>query len=122
MPKILVIEDEEDILNLIKIILEIQGYEVLTACDGFEALERMKENPDLIILDIMMPEIDGWEVLDKIRKNENWKPIPVIVFTANTHIENLKKVHEKRVNDIIVKPFEKKELLEKIEKILNTVV
>ncbi|MBA2861270.1 response regulator transcription factor [Methanococcus maripaludis] len=117
MKKILVVEDEEDILNLVKIILEINNYEVIVAHDGYQGLEQVKENPDLIILDIMMPGMTGWEFLDKIR-NEGFE-IPVIVLTANAQMSTLETAINKKVDDCVVKPFDREDLMEKVSSILN---
>uniref|UniRef100_A9AA10 Response regulator receiver protein n=1 Tax=Methanococcus maripaludis (strain C6 / ATCC BAA-1332) TaxID=444158 RepID=A9AA10_METM6 len=117
MKKILVVEDEEDILNLVKIILEINNYEVFVAHDGYQGLEQVKKNPDLIILDIMMPGMTGWEFLDKIR-NEGFE-IPVIVLTANAQMSTLETAIDKKVDDCVVKPFDREDLMEKVNSILN---
>jgi CheY-like chemotaxis protein len=121
MTKILVVEDNEDILNLITIILELNNYKVITASDGHEALNLLKngyELPDLILLDIMMPEISGWDVLDIIKSNENWKKIPVILLTALAQEKDIKMGMEKQVDGYITKPFEKKYLLEKVNELI----
>lgn len=118
MKKILVIEDEEDILNLVKIILEISGYEVMVAHDGYQGLELVKNNPDLIILDLMMPGMTGWEYLDKIR-SEGFSNIPVIILTANAQMSTIETAINKKVDDCLVKPFDKGDLLEKVNAILS---
>jgi CheY-like chemotaxis protein len=117
MKKILVVEDEEDILNLVRIILEINNYKVIVAHDGYQGLEMVKENPDLILLDIMMPGMTGWEFLDKIR--QNGFNTPVIVLTANAQMSTLETAINKKVDDCIVKPFDREDLMEKVNSILN---
>lgn len=110
MVKILVVEDNDDILNLIKIILELNNYEIVMASGGHEALnllKNMQELPDLILLDIMMPEISGWDVLDIMKSNKNWKKIPVIILTALAQEKDIKIGKEKQVDGYITKPFEK---------------
>ncbi len=119
MVKILVVEDNEDILNLVKIILEVNNYEVLTAPDGYEAIKLMEYNPDLVLLDIMMPGMSGWDVLDIIRSKEEWKNTPVIVLTALAQERDIEVGIKKHVNDYLIKPFEKKELLSKIKHVLE---
>jgi len=74
--------------------------------------------PDLILLDIMMPEISGWDVLDIIKSNENWKKIPVILLTALAQEKDIKMGMEKQVDGYITKPFEKKYLLEKVNELI----
>mgnify|MGYP000860501853 FL=1 len=109
---ILVAEDEIDIRNLIKITLEDEGYSVITACDGIEALKKLKETPvDLAILDIMMPRLDGFNLLRKIRENST---IPVIFLTART--DDLDKVLglELGADDYIAKPFSMSELIARV--------
>lgn len=119
MVKILVVEDNEDILNLVKIILEVNNYEVLTAPDGYEAIKLMEYNPDLVLLDIMMPGMSGWDVLDIIRSKEEWKNTPVIILTALAQERDIEIGIKKHVNDYLIKPFEKKELLGKIKHVLE---
>ncbi|MDK2789885.1 MAG: hypothetical protein PWP15_392 [Methanothermococcus sp.] len=119
MSKILIVEDEEDILNLVKIILEVNGYEVLTANNGYEAIELMEERPDLVLLDIMMPGMSGWEVLDTLRSKDDWKKTPVIILTANAQIEHIEIGIKKNVDGYIIKPFEKEELLERLKEVLS---
>src|SRR5205807_6916457 len=81
--KILAVDDEQHIVRLVQVNLERQGYEVVTAFDGKEALEKVEsEHPDLIVLDVMMPYMDGFEVLQNLKKNQNTREIPVIMLTA----------------------------------------
>ena len=80
---ILVIDDEVDILDLLEMILELEGYCVITAGDGNQGLQLAKTHrPDLILLDLMMPEMDGFEVVERLRQDERWKSIPIVVVTA----------------------------------------
>ncbi|UXM85009.1 response regulator transcription factor [Methanococcus aeolicus] len=121
MVKILVVEDNDDILNLIKIILELNNYEVIMASGGHEALnllKNMQELPDLILLDIMMPEISGWDVLNIMKSNKKWKKIPVIILTALAQEKDIKIGMEKQVDGYITKPFEKKYLLEQVNELI----
>ena len=119
MAEILVVEDNEDILNLVKIILEVNNYEVLSAPDGYEAIKLMECMPDLVLLDIMMPGMSGWEVLDIIRSKKEWKNTPVIALTALAQEKDIEIGVKKHVDDYIIKPFEKKELLDKINRVLE---
>ncbi|AEH07007.1 response regulator [Methanothermococcus okinawensis] len=119
MAKILVVEDNEDILNLVKIILEVNNHDVLTASDGHEAIKLMENKPDLVLLDIMMPGMSGWDVLDIIRSRDKWKNTPVIALTALAQKKDIETGVKKHVDGYIVKPFEKKELLNIINKVLG---
>ncbi|MDP8258578.1 MAG: response regulator [Candidatus Aadella gelida] len=113
MKKILIIDDEPHIIKMVKSRLEANGYEVVTAFNGKEGLDKMhQENPDLIIVDILMPIMDGYTFVRELKKEE--KEIPVIVLTANTGMTDL--FDGEGVTDHIYKPFKTEELLEKIRK------
>jgi DNA-binding response OmpR family regulator len=121
MPKkILVVDDETELLKALSIRLETSGYEVITASDGQEGLEKAKSlNPDLIVLDILMPKMDGYEVCRMLKFDEKYKSIPVIMLTAKT--QDIDKAMGKKVgaNDYITKPFETQDLIDKIKKYLG---
>jgi two-component system response regulator VicR len=119
--KIMVVDDEPDVVDLIKLVLESDGYTVITAYSGKESLEKLdKETPDLILLDIMMPQMDGWEVFRRIRADERTANIPVAMLTAKTQsIDKMIGLHVVKVDDYITKPFGRSELLERIKKILK---
>ncbi len=117
MKKILVVEDEKDIQNIIKAFLENAGYKVETADDGLDAINFIqKNNYDLILLDIMLPKIDGFTVCEMIRKNSN---IPIIILTALTDEESQLKGFDKLADDYITKPFSMPVVLKHIEAILR---
>jgi two-component system response regulator VicR len=118
--KILCIEDEPEMIDLIKLILERRGFEVLGAVGGKEGLEVIRrELPDLILLDLMMPEIDGWEVFRQMKADEQLKDIPVIVVTAKAQsIDKVLGLHIAKVDDYVTKPFGPQELLKSINKVL----
>jgi two-component system response regulator VicR len=119
MRKILVVDDEPDILELIKDILKSK-YEVYTAKNVKEAvsiLEKIKI--ELIILDIMMPQIDGWDFLWMIRGSEKYREIPVIIVTARADAEDKLIGLKEGVKDYIVKPFLPNELINRVEEILK---
>ncbi len=123
MKKIMMVDDEEDQVFGIKTALEEtykNEYEVIPAESGqkcFDLLET-KEKPDLILLDIMMPEMSGWEVYDKIRDNPNWQDIPIVFLTARTD-RIAENAGEFLGDDYIEKPVDIKELRERIERLLN---
>ena len=118
--KVLCIEDEPEMIDLIKLILERKGFEVVGAVGGAEGLEVIRrEKPDLILLDLMMPEVDGWEVFRQIRADEQLKSIPVIVVTAKAQsIDKVLGLHIAKVDDYVTKPFGPQELLNSVNKVL----
>ena len=117
---ILVIEDEQDILELISFNLKKDGFNVITSTNGEEGLEKTTlHNPDLILLDIMLPGINGFQVCSSIRKSKNIKDIPVIILTALGDEKNIVKGLEKGADDYITKPFSNKVLLARIKNVLK---
>ncbi len=119
--RILCIEDEVEMIDLVSLILRRSGYEVIGARGGREGLEVMaREKPDLVLLDLMMPEMDGWEVYQQMKAAEHSKDIPVIVVTAKSQsIDKVLGLHIAKVDDYITKPFGPQELLESVEKVLS---
>ena len=116
--KILIVDDEEDILNFLELVLREKGYEVVTAGSGHDALTRAQlERPDLVLLDIMMPEMDGWEVLKLLRIDEETASIPVAMLSARTEARDRVQGLQEGAIDYICKPFSLQELLAKIEAI-----
>ena len=117
MKKILVIDDEADIAELVKMRLENEGYQVSTLTSSRDAIEVIKqEKPDLILLDIKMPGKDGYQVCDEVKSDDQIKNIPVIVFTAKPQEKDLMKdVHSfYGAQDFVLKPIDHNELLSKI--------
>jgi DNA-binding response OmpR family regulator len=120
--KILLVDDEEDILDFLELILDEQGYSVIKANSGREALAAAQMNrPELILLDIMMPEMDGWEVLKLLKADEEVSHIPVAMLTARTEMKDKIQGLQEGAIDYICKPFATKELLDKLEIILSQV-
>lgn len=118
--RILLVEDEKDMAYAVTFQLEANNYEVLTAHDGREALEKAhKENPDLIILDLMLPKMDGYKVCRMLKFDKNYKNIPIILFTARAQEEDKKLGSEVGGDAYIVKPFEPQVLLSKIKELLK---
>ena len=115
MAKILLVDDEPDIVEFLKYNLEQNGYDVLVGHDGLQALKKLSENPDLIILDIMMPHLDGYEVYQKIRENKNFKDIPIIFLTAKSGETDEIKGLELGASDFIQKPISPKKLIARIK-------
>lgn len=119
MKTILVVDDERDIVDLVKYNLQKEGYAVLTARNGKEALDRAQQHPDVILLDIMMPEHDGIEVLKRLKKNEKTGHIPVIFLTAKgTDIDEVLGL-ELGADDYIVKPISIPKLIARVKNVLR---
>ncbi len=119
--KILVVDDEPDILLTVGQMLELSGFEVIRAKDGNECIDKMNEfetDPDLIILDIMMPNISGWDVAAKLKENPKWKNIPIVFLTAKGDTMSVGMGGLAAV-DYIVKPFDIKDLVIRVKKILH---
>jgi len=112
---ILVVDDEKDIVDVLRYNLQKEGYRVLTAVNGQEALERANQRPDLILLDVMMPEYDGWEVFKRLKKQETTARIPVIFLTAKgSEIDEVVGL-ELGADDYIVKPISIPKLIARIK-------
>ena len=122
MPKkIMVVDDEPDILFTVGQMLEISGYEVIKAQDGETAIQKLNElqlYPDLILLDIMMPNLSGWDVAAKIKENPEWKSIPIVFLTAKGDTMSI-GMGGLASEDYIVKPFDIEDLKLRVEKIIN---
>ena len=118
--KILVVDDEEDIIDLIRYNLEQEEFIVFTASDGEECLRQVKtQSPDLIILDVMMPGLDGLEVCRKLRKSPATRSIPVIMLTAKAEEADVIHGLETGADDYVLKPFSPKVLLARVKSILR---
>ncbi len=119
--RVLCIEDEAEMIDLIRLILGRRGFEVKGANGGLEGLEMIrKEKPDLILLDLMMPDMDGWEVYQQMKADEATRDIPVIVVTAKAQsIDKVLGLHIAKVDDYIAKPFSPQELLASIDNVLG---
>jgi len=119
--QILCIEDDEEMIDLIRLILIRRGFEVMGASSGASGLELIRnEKPDLVLLDLMMPEMDGWEVYQQIKSDEATQNIPVIIVTAKAQsIDRVLGLHIAKVDDYISKPFSPQELLDSIDSVLN---
>jgi DNA-binding response OmpR family regulator len=115
------IEDETEMIDLVRLILGRQGFTVLGATGGREGLDLVrKELPDLVLLDLMMPDMDGWDVYHQIRSEELTREIPVIVITAKAQdIDKTLGLRVAKVEDYISKPFSPQELVERIEQVLS---
>jgi len=119
--KILIIEDEEDIAKLISLMLISDGYDVEISYDANDALSKMfhLQKFDLILLDISIPVMDGWELLEIIKAKEETKDIPVMIITARTEIRSKTLALQRGAQDFITKPFTRKSLLERVKNLLT---
>ena len=115
------IEDEPEMIDLVTLILSRKGFQVVGAMGGREGLQAiLREKPDLVLLDLMMPDMDGWEVYQNMKADDTTKSIPVIVVTAKAQsIDKVLGPHIAKVDDYITKPFGPQELLESVEKVLG---
>lgn len=119
---ILVVEDEDDIAALVELNLELSDYRVTTASNGQVALDRIAEDaPDVILLDVMMPVLDGWQVLRELKEDPDTRDIPVIMLTALSEERDLIRGHLQGSVRYVTKPFQMKDLLQAIEDALTPV-
>lgn len=118
--KILVVDDDVAINELIKVNLELCGYSVIQAHDGTTAFAVAKQEiPDLIVLDVMMPEVDGYTVAQRIRQNDSTKDIPILMLTALSQLDDKVRGFDIGVDDYLVKPFEMEELQVRVRALLK---
>jgi DNA-binding response OmpR family regulator len=119
--KVVCIEDDPAMIDLVTLILKSKGFEVTGAMSGLEGLEVIgKVRPDLVLLDLMMPEMDGWDVYQRMKADEYMRTIPVIVVTAKAQtIDKVLGLNIAKVQDYITKPFSPSELVKSIRKVLG---
>ena len=116
---ILIVDDEEDLLEILRTHLEDEGYHVMVACNGIEGLEIAKhEKPDLILLDIAMPRMGGLQMLETLKGLKGFAATPVVMLTAQGQTSNILEADRLRAADFLIKPFTHKELLQTVRKIL----
>jgi two-component system response regulator VicR len=121
LTKVVCIEDEQEMIDLVKLILSKKEVEVHGASGGQEGLELVKRlQPDLVLLDLMMPDIDGWEVYQQMKADEDLAKIPVIIVTAKAQsIDKVLGLHIAKVDDYITKPFGPSELSSSVDRVLQ---
>jgi DNA-binding response OmpR family regulator len=118
--KILVVDDEEDVVDVLRLVLGKKGYEVVAATSGMDGLARAQSGlPDLILLDIMMHQMDGWEVLKLLKLDERTGGIPVVILSARVEARDKIRGLQEGAIDYVTKPFSVREILEKIEAVLG---
>ena len=120
-PRILMVEDEEDIAFLIRFLLERNGYAVEHAADGRQALDYLVDSPvpDLVLLDIMLPYHDGLEILERLRTQPNWQTVPVLMLTAKAREADIVRALELGADDYVTKPFQPDELLARLRRFMR---
>jgi len=118
---VICIEDEPEMIDLVQLILGRKGFDLVGAVGGREGLETVRRlKPDLVLLDLMMPDMDGWEVYQQMKADEELKSIPVIVVTAKAQsIDKVLGLHIAKVDDYVTKPFGPQELLQSVNKVLG---
>lgn len=119
--KIVCIEDEPEMIDLVRLILGRRGFELIGAIGGREGLETVRRvKPDLVLLDLMMPDMDGWEIYQHMKADEELRHIPVIIVTAKAQsIDKVLGLHIAKVDDYITKPFGPQELIESVNRVLG---
>jgi two-component system, OmpR family, response regulator VicR len=120
LKRLVYVEDEREMIDLVRLILGRRGFEVIGANGGRDGLETIRrELPDLVLLDLMMPDMDGWDVYQQMKADETTRNIPVVVVTAKAQsIDKVLGLHIAKVDDYISKPFSPQELTESVEKVL----
>jgi two-component system, OmpR family, response regulator VicR len=118
--RVVYIEDEQEMVDLVRLILGRKGIEVIGAGDGRDGIQKVQqEQPNLVILDLMMPDMDGWEVYKQLRAGDLTRSIPVIILTAKAQsIDKILGLQIAKVDDYVSKPFSPKDLIDSVEKIL----
>ena len=120
MPRVLVVDDDDVIRQLISVNLELEGFEVYTAVDGQDALDKVKDvHPDVITLDVMMPRLDGWGAAEALRADPDTKHIPVILLSARAQEADLKRGERIGVDAYLTKPFDPDELIEVVGRLAS---
>ena len=118
--KILIVDDEPNIVQTLQDRLEMNDFNVVTACNGKEGLDMaIQETPDVVLLDVIMPVMDGLEMLEALRKEPSCQDVSVVMLTARSQTQDIARANACGIEDYIVKPFDLSELLEKIESIVE---
>lgn len=118
--RILVVDDEVDLVETVRFSLELEGFEILVAYNGEEALNQArKEHPDLILLDLMLPKLDGYKVCRLLKFDERYKHIPILMLTAKTQDKDKAIGLETGANEYITKPFDMDDLMKKVKEYLS---
>ena len=119
-PRVLVVDDDPQVLRLMRVNLELEGYDVVSAPDGEEALEAvLAERPDVVVCDVMMPGVDGLTVLRNLRANPRTSKIPFVMVSAKAQRADVKAALDMGADKYITKPFDPQDLLDAVENLLN---
>jgi CheY-like chemotaxis protein len=117
---VLAVDDENDMLLITRMTLQDAGYRVLTALDGMHALESARrDKPDLILLDVLMPGMNGFEVLERLRQDESTRNMPVVIVSVLTERERTRLVMDEGIEYYLVKPFDRQDLLDKVRRAIE---
>ena len=122
-PLVLVVEDDEHIAQVLRFMLERQAYRVVHLADGRAASEHIRnttERPDLVLLDVMLPYVDGFELVQLVRARSDWAGLPVLMLTAKNTERDTVRALDAGANDFIIKPFQPNELLARVRRFLKT--
>lgn len=117
--KVLLVDDELDILRIVKKALELKNYEVVCAANGNDALEKVNKTIDIILLDVMLPDISGYEICEKLKNDPELKDIPIIMLSAKTQMNDIKKGLDVGVAMYITKPFDPFNIATQLEDVLQ---
>ncbi len=121
MARVLIVDDDPMVTRLVRINLELEDFEVIEAWDGKTAIEIIKDNtPDLLLLDIMMPQMDGWEILKRVREDLAIKDLPIVILTAKVQDEDIARGWRMGADGYIVKPFNPVSLAEALRQVLSS--
>lgn len=120
MRKILLVDDSETVLQMEQMMLESDGYEFITARDGEEGVSKaLDHKPDLILMDVVMPKMDGFEAVRRLREHRDTRRVPVVMVTSKAEAESLEAGYVCGCNDYIVKPIDRLELLAKVKNLIG---
>jgi DNA-binding response OmpR family regulator len=118
--KILIVDDEKELVSLVALHMRLAGFEVIYAVNGTSALElARREKPDLMILDLMLPKINGWEVCRRIKKDDATRLIAVVMLTARVQLDDKEKGFQAGADDFVTKPFSPRELVARVKRVLE---
>lgn len=119
MAKVMAVDDDHVIRGLLEVNLEMEGYEVVTAVDGQDALDKVKvEHPDLILLDVMMPNVNGWQVAEKLKGDPETRHIPIVFLSARAMEADVRKGTDLGVQAYVTKPFDPIDLMELVNRLV----
>lgn len=121
--RILLVEDDETLAFMVRYLLEREGFHVVSAADGHQASRLVEEGPpfDLVLLDIMLPYHDGFQLIGLIRGTERWRDVPIIMLTGSSMERDIERALDSGADDYIIKPFKPRELLARLRRALRTV-